>query len=144
MLVKWYFLLFVARLRNVLTQTYCYAAVLDCWQQCRTWQSPDLLQFRQWQFHFRGFSVMQRQRKMSLTGQSPWRIQVRFVGFGRITLAPPSTVQKTTVRNAKLTEYIGWQWRNFFISYLCQLFFRHVVGQALQNVSYSDITFFVR
>jgi len=34
--------------------------------------------------------------------------------------------------------------RNFFISYLCQLFFRHVVGQALQNVSYSDITFFVR
>ena len=40
--------------------------------------------------------------------------------------------------------YIGWQWRNFFKSYLCQLFFRHVVGQALQNVSYSDITFFVR
>jgi len=40
--------------------------------------------------------------------------------------------------------YIGWQWRNFFISYLCQLFFRHVVGQALQNVSYSDITSFVR
>ena len=29
----------------------------------------------------------------------------------------------------------------FFISYLCQLFFRHVVGQALQNVPYSDITF---
>jgi len=24
------------------------------------------------------------------------------------------------------------------------LFFRHVVGQAVQNVSYSDITFFVR
>jgi len=42
------------------------------------------------------------------------------------------------------TEYIGWQWRNFFLSYLCQLFFRHVVGQALQNVSYSGITFFVR
>ena len=41
--------------------------------------------------------------------------------------------------------YIGWQWRNFFILYLCQLFFfRHVVRQALQNVSYSDITFFVR
>ena len=40
--------------------------------------------------------------------------------------------------------YIGWQWRNFFISYLCQLFFCHVVGQALQSVSYSDITFFVR
>jgi len=40
--------------------------------------------------------------------------------------------------------YIGWQWRNFFKSYLCQLFFRHVVGQALQNVSYSDITFIVR
>jgi len=37
-----------------------------------------------------------------------------------------------------------WQWRNFFISYLCQLFFCHVVGQALQNVSYSDIAFFVR
>ena len=33
--------------------------------------------------------------------------------------------------------YIGWQWRNFFISYLCQLFFRHVVGHALQSVSYS-------
>jgi len=30
------------------------------------------------------------------------------------------------------------------MSYLCQLFFRHVVGQALQNVSYSDITFLVR
>jgi len=40
--------------------------------------------------------------------------------------------------------YIGWQWRNFFILYLGQLFFRHVVGQALQNVSYSDITLFVR
>jgi len=40
--------------------------------------------------------------------------------------------------------YIGWQWCNFFISYLCQLFFRHVVGQALQNISYSGITFFVR
>jgi len=37
--------------------------------------------------------------------------------------------------------YIGWQWRTFFISYLWQLFFRHVVGQALRNVSYSDITF---
>ena len=31
-----------------------------------------------------------------------------------------------------------------FISYLCQLFFRHVVGQALPSVSYSDITFLVR
>jgi len=40
--------------------------------------------------------------------------------------------------------YIGWQWRNIFLSYLCQLIFRHVVGQALQNVSYSGITFFVR
>jgi len=39
--------------------------------------------------------------------------------------------------------YIGWQWRNFFISYLCQLLFRHV-GQALRSVSYSDITFLVR
>jgi len=39
--------------------------------------------------------------------------------------------------------YTGWQWRNFFISYLCQLFFRHVVGQALRSVSYSDITFLV-
>ena len=26
--------------------------------------------------------------------------------------------------------YIGWQWRNFFISYLCQLFFRHVVASS--------------
>jgi len=33
--------------------------------------------------------------------------------------------------------------RNFFI-YLCHLFFRHVVGQALRSVSYSDITFLVR
>jgi len=41
-------------------------------------------------------------------------------------------------------QYIGWRWRNFFISYLWSLFFRHVVGQALQNVSYSDITFFAR
>jgi len=40
--------------------------------------------------------------------------------------------------------HIGWQWRNFFISYLCQLFSRHVVGQALLSVSYSDITFLVR
>jgi len=39
--------------------------------------------------------------------------------------------------------YIGWQWRNFFISYLCQLFFCHVVGQTLRSVSYSDITFLV-
>ena len=39
------------------------------------------------------------------------------------------------------TLYIGWQWRNFFLSYLCQLFSRHVVGQAVQNVSYSDNTF---
>ena len=31
----------------------------------------------------------------------------------------------------KVKLYIGWQWRNFFISYLCQLFFRHVVGGAL-------------
>jgi len=39
---------------------------------------------------------------------------------------------------------IGWQWRNFFISYLCHLFFRRVVGQALRSVSYLDITFLVR
>jgi len=36
--------------------------------------------------------------------------------------------------------YIGWQWRNVFISYLCQLFFRHVIGQALRSVS---ITFLI-
>ena len=40
--------------------------------------------------------------------------------------------------------YIGWQWRNFFISYLCLLFFRHFVGQALRNVSYSNIAFLAR
>jgi len=27
--------------------------------------------------------------------------------------------------------YLGWQWRNFFISYLCQLFSGQCVGQAL-------------
>ena len=31
-----------------------------------------------------------------------------------------------------LCLYIGWQWRNFFIPYLCQLFSRHDVGQALR------------
>jgi len=31
--------------------------------------------------------------------------------------------------------YTGWQWRNFFISYPCQLFFHHFVGQALQYAS---------
>jgi len=37
--------------------------------------------------------------------------------------------------------YIGWQWRNFFIPYLCKLFTCHDVGQALINVCYCDITF---
>ena len=32
--------------------------------------------------------------------------------------------------------YIGWQWRNFFIS----ADFRHFVGQALRNVCYSDVS----
>jgi len=32
--------------------------------------------------------------------------------------------------------YIGWQWRNFFISAV----FRHFVGQALRNVCYSDVS----
>jgi len=38
---------------------------------------------------------------------------------------------------AKVVEklYIGWQWRNIFISAV----FRHFVGQALQNVCYSDV-----
>ena len=40
--------------------------------------------------------------------------------------------------------YIRWQWRNFFIPDLCQLFSRHDVGQALRNVSYCDINFLVR
>ena len=35
------------------------------------------------------------------------------------------------------------QLRNFFISYLCQLFSRHFVGQARRNVCYSDNTFLV-
>jgi len=42
-----------------------------------------------------------------------------------------------------LNLYSGWQWRNFFIPHLCQLFSGHVVGQALRNVCYCDITFFV-
>ena len=33
-------------------------------------------------------------------------------------------------------EYIGWQWRNFCISAV----FRHIVGQALQNVCCSDVS----
>jgi len=41
-------------------------------------------------------------------------------------------------------QYMGWQWRNFFKPYLCQLFSRHDVGQALRNVCYCDITFLVR
>jgi len=32
--------------------------------------------------------------------------------------------------------YIGWQWRNFFISAV----FRHFVGQALRNVCCSDVS----
>jgi len=32
--------------------------------------------------------------------------------------------------------YIGWQWRNFFISAV----FRHFVRQALRNVCYSDVS----
>ena len=77
-------------------------------------------------------------------------------------VTPPSNAEKSWTREYNLNlplsnvvkavskfkqfwrQYIGWQWRNFFISYLCQLFFRHVVGQALRSVSYSDITFLVR
>ena len=40
--------------------------------------------------------------------------------------------------------FIGWQSRNFFISYLCRLFLCHFVGQALLNMCYCDITFIVR
>jgi len=40
--------------------------------------------------------------------------------------------------------YLFWQWRNFFISYLCQLFFCHFMGRAVWNVCYSRITFLVR
>ena len=52
---------------------------------------------------------------------------------------PMSIVAKRSPVSATAEQlcYIGWQWRNFFISYLRQLFFRHVVGQALQNVSYT-------
>jgi len=35
--------------------------------------------------------------------------------------------------------YIVWQWRNLFILYLCQLFFRHYVGQAPRNVCHCAI-----
>ena len=41
---------------------------------------------------------------------------------------------------ASVLAYIGWQWRNFFISYLCHLFFHHFLRQALQNVCYCRIT----
>jgi len=54
-----------------------------------------------------------------------------------------STIGKKIVKQQYVLhmspQYIGWQWRNFFISYLCQLSFA-----MLQNVSYSDITFFGR
>jgi len=56
----------------------------------------------------------------------------------------PIPMHVSTADHIGLHVYIGWQWRNSFISYLCQLFFRHVVGQALRIVSYSDITFLVR
>jgi len=39
--------------------------------------------------------------------------------------------------------YIRWQWRNFFIPHLHQLFFRHDVRQALRIFCYCDITFLV-
>jgi len=42
------------------------------------------------------------------------------------------------------SQYIGWQWRNFFIPYLCRLFSRHGVGQALRHVCYCGLTFLVR
>jgi len=41
-------------------------------------------------------------------------------------------------------QYIGWQWRNFFMPFLCQLFSYHDAGQALRNVCYCDITSSVR
>jgi len=40
--------------------------------------------------------------------------------------------------------YMGWQWRNFFIPYLCQVIYRHDVGQAPRSVCYCDITFLVK
>jgi len=41
--------------------------------------------------------------------------------------------------------YIGWYWRNFRISYLCQLFFSAMKwGRALRNVCYCDITLLLR
>jgi len=36
----------------------------------------------------------------------------------------------TRVISSQLNVYIGWQWQNFFISYLCHLFFRHFVGAS--------------
>jgi len=68
--------------------------------------------------------------------------------FGRLCRTRIICVCRDLKYNVSTTKYsflyIGWQWRNFFISYLCQLFFRHVLGQELLNVSYSDITFYVR
>jgi len=40
--------------------------------------------------------------------------------------------------------YVEWQGCKFFLSYLCQLFSRHDVGQAVWTVCYCDITFLVR
>jgi len=54
---------------------------------------------------------------------------------------PPS---RLTPRTVSCELYIGWQWRYFFISNLCQLFSRHDVGQALRNVCYCDTTFLVK
>jgi len=46
----------------------------------------------------------------------------------------------TSMRKQRSAEtsviYIGWQWRNFFISTV----FRHFVGQALRNVCCSDVS----
>ena len=41
-------------------------------------------------------------------------------------------------------QYMGYSDAISSLSYLCQLFFCHFVGQALWNVSYCDITFIVR
>jgi len=65
----------------------------------------------------------------------------------------PSTILKNVVASALMSNigtkqlshepsnthnciYIGWQWRNFFISAV----FRHFVGQALLNVCCSDVS----
>jgi len=58
-----------------------------------------------------------------------------------LRLARESTVLHLTMLCQQWPVNIGWDWRNCFIPYLCQLFSRPDVGQPLRNVCYCGITF---